>query len=85
MALHFLNTEYQELMFKQANLIAKGTSKMHANHIITNIFVRGQEHAKYQHDPLESEESEIAKLAAVLDGLPNTGISYRWIEKHPTL
>ena len=72
MALHFLNTEYQELMFKQANLIAKGTSKMHANHIITNIFVRGQEHAKYQHDPLESEESKIAKLAAVLDGLALT-------------
>ena len=39
-ALRSLNTEYQERMFKQANLITKGTSNMHPNHIIKNILVR---------------------------------------------
>jgi len=59
---------------------------MHPNHIITNILVRVQEtRLNTNYDPLESEESEIAKLAAVLDGLPNTFISYKWIEKHPAL
>ena len=68
-------------MFKQANLITKGTSNMHPNHIITNILVRVQEETRLNtnYDPLESEESETAKLAAVLDGLPNTFISYKWI------
>jgi len=47
-ALCSLNTEYQERMFKQVNLITKGTSNMHPNHIIMKILVRVQEETQDQ-------------------------------------
>jgi hypothetical protein len=72
-------------MFNQMKQITKATSNQKTDNVITNILIRVQEEATCKSsDAFKTQESEVEKLAKVLDKRVNSIIPFSWIDKTPT-
>ena len=84
-SLRSVNTEVQERIFRQAKQITRSTSCLRPDHVITNILARIHAESKTDSNTLKIQESEIHKLAYVLESTPNTLIPQSWIDTNPYL
>ena len=84
-SLRSINAEAQERVFGQMKQITKATSNNHPNNVITNVLIRMKEEGNSKNtNTLETQESEVRKIAKTLGKSKNSVIPFTWCRVHPT-